>query len=223
MPVLRKYFDTLNFLSLIANKSHSIKKYLLLFFYILPNAVFCCDCPPLEALSKKAADKYDVIFYGKVDSIIPCSTQGIGTAYFTISNLYKGSVERHVSVDYDCTSACMMSFAKNEEWIIYGIFQRFDLITVDLCSHSRKRITNGTADFYEAASQRTFEDENKFLEAELHIQSYASHNELNDQQKEFRPHNDQPTDLGKLWLLLISLATMVIIFFVSRKFFKNGK
>jgi hypothetical protein len=117
----------------------------------------------------------------------------------------------------------MMSFAKNDEWIIYAIYQRFDLITVELCSNTRKKISDGTADFYEAASQRTFDEENKFLQQTLGIQSYAAHNELNDQQKELKPHNDQPTDLGKLWLLLISLGVMIIVFIVSKKFFKNGK
>jgi len=200
-----------------------MKKYLFLFFCFLSNFSFSCDCPPLEALSKKSMEKYDVIFYGKVDSIIPCSTQGIGTAYFTIRSLYKGACVQHVSVDYDCTTACMMSFAKNDEWLIYGIYQRFDLITVALCGHSRKKISDGTVDFYESASQRTFDDENTYLKTELGIQPFGEHNALNEQQKELKPHNDQPTELGKLWLLLISLGTMAVIYFVFKKFFKNDK
>jgi|SRR6218665_2269401 len=200
-----------------------MKKCLFLFFILLSNFVFSCDCPPLEVITKKGTEKYDVIFYGKVDSIIPCNTQGIGTAYFTIGSLYKGAAEQHVSVDYDCTSACMMSFAKNEEWLIYGIYQRFDLITVELCGHSRKKITDGTTDFYAVAAQRTFDEENKFLQDALGIQPYGKHNDLNDQQKELKPHNDQPSDLGKLWLLLISLAAMGIVYIVSKKFFKNDK
>jgi len=181
-----------------------------------------CECPPIEPASKKTCESYDVIFYGKVDSIRPCSTQGLGTAYFSIISLYKGSAEQHVSVDYDCTSACMMSFAKGEEWIIYSVYQHFDLLTVSLCSHSRKKITDGTADFYEAASQRSFSGENTFLETTLGIQPYASHNALNDQQKELQPHNEQPDALHKLWLLLISLGVMAVVFIISKKFFKNG-
>jgi len=184
---------------------------------------FACECPPIEPASKKICEQYDVIFYGKVDSIIPCGTEGIGTAYFSIISLYKGSAEQHVSVDYDCTSSCMMSFAKGEEWIIYSVYQHFDLLTVSLCSHSRKKITDGSADFYEAASQRTFSAETSFLETTLGIQPYASHNALNDKQKEMQPHNEQPSALNKLWLLLISLAVMAIIFIGSKKYFKNGK
>jgi hypothetical protein len=164
-----------------------------------------------------------VIFYGKVDSIIPCHNSGIGTAYFTIINLYKGSAEQKVAVDYDCTSACMMSLSKNDEWIIYSTYQRFDLLTVSICSHSRKKISDGSADFYQVSSGRSFEEENNFLKKTLGVLPFASHNELNDQQKEMQPHNDQPTAINKLWLLIISLAATVIIYFVSKKFFRNGK
>lgn len=200
-----------------------MKKIISLFFILIAFYANACECPSVEPISKKSAELYDVIFYGKVDSIIPCSTKGIGTAYFTISNLYKGAAEQHVSVDYDCTSACMMSFSKNDEWIIYAIYQRFNLMTVDICSHSRKKISDSSQDFYQVSSHRTFEEENDFLKATLGIQSYSSHNELNNQQKDLKPHNDQPSSIDKLWLLLISCAAMIIIFIVSKKYFKNGK
>jgi hypothetical protein len=200
-----------------------MKKLILLFFLLAAFFSNACECPPVEPISKKSAEVYDVIFYGKVDSIIPCGTTGIGTAYFTIINLYKGAAEQHVSVDYDCTSACMMSFSKNDEWIVYAIYQRFNLMTVDICSHSRKRITDSSQDFYQIASHRSFEEENNFLKTTLGIQSYSSHNELNNQQKDLKPHNDQPSAIDKLWLLLISCAAMIIIYIVSKKYFKNGK
>jgi hypothetical protein len=196
----------------------------LLFLFLI---AFCfshaCECPPLSAVSKELCKEYDVIFYGKVDSVKPCSTDGIGTAYFTVISLYKGSALQHISVDYDCSSSCMMSFFKNDEWIIYAMYQHFDLLTVDICGHSRKKITDGTIDYYEAASQRSFSEENSFLEKNLGLQPFASHNKLNDQQKEMQPHNEQPSAMNKLWLLLISLAVMAIIYFISRKYFKNGK
>lgn len=193
----------------------------LLFFFSL--RAFGCDCPPIEPVSKELTEDYDVIFYGKVDSIIPCNTKGIGTAYFTVISLYKGSARQHIAVDYDCSSSCMMSFLKGEEWIIYSMYQHFDLLTVNLCSHSRKKITDDSMDFYQAASQRSFEEENIYLEKNLGLQQFASHNKLNDQQKEMQPHNEQPSALNKLWLLLISMVVMAVIYLVSKKYFKNGK
>jgi hypothetical protein len=198
-----------------------MKQIITLLFLLITALSDACECPPVEPVSKKLAEQYDVIFYGKVDSIVPCSTNGLGTAYFTIISLYKGSAQQHVSIDYDCTSACLMSFAKDEEWIIYSVYQHFDLLTVSLCSHSRKKITDGSVDFYQASSQRAFTEENAFLEKTFGLQPYASHNALNDQQKEMQPHNEQPSALNKLWLLLISLAVMGIIYIITKKYFKN--
>jgi hypothetical protein len=200
-----------------------MKKIFLFLFLLLSVRSYSCECPPIEPVSKKTAEKYDVIFYGKVDSVVPCSQNGIGTVYFTVNSLYKGAAEQHISIDYDCTSACMMSFLKNEEWIIYSVYQHFDLLTVDLCSHSRKKISDGTMDFYEVAAHRSFEEERSFLESTFGIQPYSSHNVLNDQQKELQPHNEQPSALNKLWLLLISLSVMGIIYLISKKYFKDGK
>ena len=199
-----------------------MKKIILLFFLFITGRMLACDCPPLEPISEALCKKYDLIFDAKIDSVAPCGTDGDGIAYFTIISLYKGSAEQHIAVSYDCRSACMMSFAAGEEWIIYAIYSRFNKAQVDLCSHSRKRITGGTADYYEAASQRSFGQENDWLKSSLGIQPYAQHNALNDQEKSMAPHNDQPSAMGKIWLLLVSLAAMLIVYVVSKKYFKNG-
>jgi hypothetical protein len=200
-----------------------MKRILFLVLNIISLISLSCECPPLEAVTKKSIDEYDVVFYGKVDSVVPCKTDGIGTVYFTVISLYKGSAQQHVSIDYDCVSSCMMSFSKNDEWIIYSMFQHFDLLTVNICGHSRKKITDGSMDYYQVASQRSFEEENSFLENTFGTHAFASHNQLNDAQKEMQPHNEQPGALNKLWLLLISLGVMVLIYFVTKKFFKNDK
>jgi hypothetical protein len=194
--------------------------FFLFFVFTVCNA---CECPPINPVSKELTDKYDVIFYGTVDSIIPCGNSGIGTAWFTIKNLYKGSLEKRISIDYDCTSACMMSFFKNEEWIIYASYQRVDLLTVDLCSHSRKKSDAGAADFYQVSSGRSFEEENGFLKNSLGLKSLIAHNDSNKKQNELQPRNEQPTAVNKLWLLIISVSTMLVVYFFSKKKFKNDR
>lgn len=200
-----------------------MKKLIFLFLISLSGIAYACDCRPLEPISKELCKKYDLIFDAKVDSVAPCDTKGDGIVYFTITSLYKGSTEQHIAVSYDCKSDCMMTFAKGEEWIIYALYSRFNKAEVNICSHSRKKITDGTADYYAAASQRSFEQENEFLKTTLGIQLYAQHNDLNDQQKELAPHNEQPSAMGKIWLLGISLAAMLIVYFVSKKYSKDGK
>lgn len=198
-----------------------MRKLLFLVFVLFAKHLDACDCPPLTPISKELSAEYDVIFQGKVDSIVPCSTQGIGTAYFTIQQLYKGAAEQHVAVDFDCTSACMMSFQKGEEWLIYGIYLRFDLITVNLCSHSRKKVTDGTIDFYEASAGRTYDAETEFLKTTFGEQPFKKHETINDQQQNMGPVNEKPSGINTILLLIASFAAMGIVYLVSKKCFKN--
>ena len=200
-----------------------MKKILFLFLFFISKTGFSCECSSLQPISKDLCKPYDVIFYGKVDSISSNKVGGTGTAYFAVKNLFKGAVEEHIAVDYDRASDCLMSFEKNEEWIIYGIYQRFDLVTVDICSHSRKKANPGTADMYQAQSGKSFEEENEFLKTELGVHSFAIHNNLNDQETAMGPRNEQPSAMNKLWLLLVSLGAMIVVFIVSKKYKKNDK
>ena len=128
-----------------------------------------------------------------------------------------------MKVDYDCTSECLMSFAKGDEWIIYGTFSRFNQVLVNICSHTRKKINEASQDFYAVQSGKSFDQEEALLLSSLGIQPFAAHNELNDQQTEMRPHNDQPASLTKLLLLCASLVVMVIIYIGSKRIKKDGK
>ncbi|MGQ0829074.1 MAG: hypothetical protein ACT4ON_11855 [Bacteroidota bacterium] len=176
-----------------------------------------CQCPTLFLISKDLCEKYEVIFYGKVDSVSPCGTNGISTAHFTIKELYKGIVEQHVQIDFDCSSSCMMSFSKGDEWIIYSIFQRFDLLTVNICGHSRKFFPGAAQDVYQIASDRSFEQEKQYLTKILGIQSFIKKNELNEQQNDLAHQNKQPSGIHKLLLLLASVLAMGIVYYVTRK------
>lgn len=176
-----------------------------------------CECPPLKPISTELCRNYNVIFYGTVDSISACGKDGISTVFFSIIELYKGAVSKNVKIDFDCASPCLMSFEKGEEWLIYSSYPAFDKLTVNLCEHSRKYIADASKDFYTITSQRSFMDEKQFLFKELGIQSFVVKNDLNDQQKMLKPHNEQPSGLNKLFLLLISVAVMGVVFFVAKR------
>lgn len=192
-------------------------QFLSLLFLISSSYLFSCECPALQPISKVLCKNYNVIFYGKVDSVSACDSKGMSIAYFTIKELYKGTVSQNIKVNFDCASECLMSFTKGEQWIVYGTYPKFDMLTVKLCEHSRKYFDNEKDDFYFPASNRTFEEEKQFLKNELGIQPFIVQNDLNEQQKIFKPHNDQPSDWTKLWLLLTSLGTMAIILYFTRK------
>ncbi len=199
-----------------------MKKNLLLFLLLFSKLSFSCQCPPLQPISKKICTDYNVIFFGKVDSVSVCGKDGISTAYFTINELYKGAVEQHVKIDFDCASDCMMNFSKGDEWLIYSTYQRFDLMAVNICEYSRKLFSDATQDIYQIASHRTFEQEKQFLKYTFGVQSFTKNNDRNKKQNNLRPHNDQPSAMNKLWLLFVSFTVMGIVYYIAKKK-KNDK
>ena len=180
-------------------------------------AAAACECAPVVPVSKELAKGYDIVFFGKVDSISPCATNGISNAYFTIKELYKGNTPQQINVHFDCMSSCMMSFSKNEEWLIYASYQRFDVVSVKLCSHSRKRFSAEAQDFYLAEAKRSFDQEKEFLKTELGIQPFADTETWNTQQQELKPRNEQPSNNNKMYLLGVSFVVMILIYIITRK------
>jgi hypothetical protein len=191
------------------------KKFLLLLLFS-SKVILACECPVLKPISKELYIDYDVIFYGKVDSVSICK-QGISIAYFTIQELYKGTVEKEVKVNFDCVSECLMSFEKGEEWLMYTKYKRFDLLTVHICDHSRKQFADLDQDIYQLTAKRTFEEEKEFLRSNLGIISPIRRNDLNQQQNELGPSNTQPGAWTKLVLLLVSLSVMLGVYYVTKK------
>jgi len=178
---------------------------LCILFILFSASSFSCDCPlDLPPVSLETVKNYDVIFYGKVDSVSPCTTKGLAIAYFTISELYKGQISQHQAINFDCSSECMMSFAKGEKWLIFSHFQRFDELLVNFCEHSKN------------ASQWSLEKDKAILNEILGIQEFVEKNVINDQQEDLRGRNKQPSSMNKVWLLVISFLVMAIVYFVTR-------
>ncbi|MGZ4035496.1 MAG: hypothetical protein ACXVPU_04830 [Bacteroidia bacterium] len=188
-----------------------------IFLLFISGSVFSCECKTLQPISKELCKNYNVIFYGKVDSVGVCRPDGIATAYFTIIELYKGPVAQHVKVDFDCSSACMMSFSKDDEWLMYTTFQKFNLITANICDHNRKLFKDETEDIYQLAAHRTFGEERSFLKSNLGVQEFVKYNDLNKIHEEMGPRNEQPTGWNKILLLLISFSVMGAVYYFTRK------
>jgi hypothetical protein len=196
-----------------------LKKHFILFLLFLFSSsfpLFSCECPPLSPVNKEALLPYNVIFYGQVDSVSPCDTKGIAGAWFTIQELYKGDVPQHIKVDFECSSACMMSFAKGDQWLIFGKFVRFGVLKAEFCEHSRKLFKDASQDIYVSASQGSFSDERELLKTLLGLQEVNSPGGKNTGPG-LAPHNDQPSPMNKLWLLLVSFAVMLIVYIVSKR------
>ncbi len=199
-----------------------MKKTILILFLIFSKIVFGCDCPPLSPISAAELEKYDIVFWGRVESVEACDGEK-SKVHFFVTELYKGVAERHIEVIFDCSSSCSMSFEKNEEWLLYSKYAKFNQLIVSFCSHSRKYIKEVEKDYYTIASGKTFEEEKKYLQTELGIQNLVQRNNMIDQQNEFKHQNQLPSGMNVLLLLGVSLIVMVVIYFVTKKYFKNGK
>src|SRR4051812_34424948 len=103
-----------------------MRKHLFIFLLFSSSLLSACECPPLSPVTKELCDHYDVIFFGRIDSVALCDTKGNAVAFFTIVELYKGNSEKRIKINFDCSSECLMSFAKNEEWLIYANYRKFD-------------------------------------------------------------------------------------------------
>ncbi len=199
-----------------------MKKTIVVLFTLFAQIVFACDCPPLNSISVKESETYDVIFFGTIDSVDACDEE-TALVYFTIQELYKGVAEQYVSVRFDCSSSCSMSFEKNEKWIVYAKYVKFNELVVVFCSHTRKYIADKEKDYYTTTSLKTFDEEQKYLQSELGIQIIVKRNVLNEQQKEMKHQNQLPSGTNTLLLLAVSLLAMLVIYFITKKYFKNGK
>jgi hypothetical protein len=194
-----------------------MKKYLLFILMLQSAWLMACECNSPGPISKELTGRYDIIFVGKVDSVSAFPTDGISNVYFTIDELYKGHTAKQVSINFDGVTSCMMSFAKNEIWIIYANYQHFDVISVNICSHSRKKVNATEQDFFAPAAKRTFDEEHEFVKATLGVQPFAGKETWNKEQEDLKPRNEQPTAMNKMMLLFISFAVMILIYILTRK------
>jgi len=194
-----------------------MRYFFILFFFLQSFISVSCKCSPLEPISKELSKSYNVIFWGTVDSVNVCGKDGISTAYFTITELYKGKAQKNMKVDFDCATSCLMSFTKGEEWLIYSSYQKFDLLTVNICEHNRKMFSDISQDYYIQDAKRTFEEEKQFLRTTFGIQAFSEKNSINEMQKQLKPHNDLPSGINKVLLLVISLLTMGVVFYFARR------
>ncbi len=194
-----------------------MRTFLASFFIFFSTFCFACECGTLAPLTKEKCKDYDVIFFGTVDSIGECNDKWSAVAYFTISDLYKGKVQKQVEINFDCNTECLMSLAANDEWIIYAKYIKFDFLQISICEHSRKKFNDDSQDFYLIDSKRTFVEELNFLKINLGLQTFVEPTIVNSVVTDTARHNTQPSSWGKVILLLVSVFVMVIVYFVTRK------
>jgi hypothetical protein len=196
-----------------------MKKLLFLFLSLfINNFAIACKCPEIQPITKAFCNNYDIIFYGQIDSITKSKDSNLNVAHFKVITLFKGKLTSNVKINYDAVSSCMMSLAPQEHWLIYAYYEKYDFLTISICQHSRKRFSEESLDYFQINAKRTFDEEKRFLIDSLGVQSFIEDNNRQEiQQNQISQRNIQPKPMNKLFLLLISLASMGIIFYLIRK------
>jgi hypothetical protein len=178
---------------------------------VIGQFAFACDCPPLKPIAVEQLESYHVIFKGTVTAL------GSGFALFTVQQVYKGKLTQQVKVLIDDTSSCRITFAKDDQWLIYANFIRYGNLQVDFCSRSRKYFADSTKDYYQSASLLTYESEVDFLKQKLGTQPLEKGNP--DSAAMQQHELIQPSMTNKFWLLIGSLFFFTLIIFTLKKFF----
>lgn len=170
-----------------------------------------CDCP-LSTLSMAECDKYEIIFKGKVKEVKPCGGK-FGEALFEVQELYKGNATREFTVLFECGGECALGFNAGEEWIIYSKYKQINNALMDWCSRSRKYFRFAKEDFYTSTYGNDYEDELAFLRDKLKL-----HRLLQDENKDNNNRNKLPGLSDTIYLLLGSIAVVVIFLVLVRRF-----
>jgi hypothetical protein len=185
--------------------------FLISIFFLQVQAALACKCAEHKPFTKEQCQIYDVIFTGTLDSVSSCK-DGFATAYFRIESLYKGKSEKLISVRYDCESDCQLSLSKDEKWLIYSQYYKYNKLQMEFCGRSRKWM-QGADDFYAALNHMSWEEENAFLQKELGKQPLIQKEEPGLKERTLI----QPSAYWKLGLVLISVPVLLLIFYFVKK------
>lgn len=172
-----------------------------------------CQCP-LTTLGLAECDKYEIIFKGKVLSVVPCNNK-FGEAVFEIQELYKGNSAPTFKVLFECGGECATGFRVGEEWVIYSRYKQIDNALMDWCSRSRKSFSSGEEDFYAVTYGNDYFDEVKFLREKLGL-----HRFLKEKDVQTGNRNMIPKQWQTAILFVCSLLGIILFYWLFNRFFK---
>ena len=195
-----------------------MKHILFIFGFIFSCSIAsACICDPLDKATKEKADQYDVIFTGKIDSVGAC-VGSRSIVYFTIDQLFRGESPKNIRVNIDCVTSCRMRMTAGEVWIVYSNYEQFGDLRATSCGRSRKYSPALSDDEGLARTGTTYGEELKFLQDVYGAQPLqASERETVD---ELKRELIKPKGMQVIWLLLASLAGMLVIWYVVKKVLK---
>lgn len=217
---MRNFLANKNRIETSRNSTHfaflvlpSARKIFFLIFGLLFLKTQACQCP-LTQLSLDECAKYEIIFKGKIVSVLDCDLK-FGEALFEIDELYKGNAGKQFKVLFECNVECAQKFTVGDEWIIYSRYKQIDNAKMDWCSRSRKFFKIDKEDFYTYTYGNDYYDEVKFLQDKLGV-----HRVLAEKKSVGDHRNIKPNGMQMLLVLLSSLAAIILFYYLFNRFFR---
>lgn len=200
--------DTFSFSHFISNRV-----FFVFVFGLFISKVQACQCP-LTQLGLEECNKYEIIFKGKILSVVNCDLK-FGEAVFDIEELYKGNATKQFKILFECNEECFQKFTVGDEWIIYSRYKQIDNAKMDWCSRSRKFFKIDKEDFYTYTYGNDYYDEVKFLQEKLGVHRVLAEKKSMEDNRNIKPNGTQ-----MLVILLCSLTAIILFYYLFNKFFR---
>lgn len=138
-------------------------------------------------------------------------------AHFTVTQLFKGSCPKDVTVYFDQKSGCSLKVAGGEDWLVYANFKQVQKPFVEYCTRSRKNVvnTNKNVEVQYIKSDLTIDQECDRLQQQLGTHQFAAQSE-----KDNRHANVIPDFWQRVMLILASIAGFIVIYLLVNRFLR---
>ena len=186
--------------------------FLTILIILISKLSFACQCP-VTALNDAEINKYDIIFKGKISSVI--LKKESSEAIFTVDELYRGNLSQNFKVYFDDTDPCKLELRAGDEWIIYTNYKQIDNARLDFCSRSRKFIKNIKEDFFAVTTGVSYDEEMRFLQTKLGL-----HKLLKDNPNRVENRNQIPNKNQFIIILICSLLGIIAFYWLIKKLLK---
>lgn len=201
------------------NMSFNFLRFFFISAFLILNAEFLiaqgsCTCDEKKlAFSESYITAHQLIFRGKTVSVEKGTD--FAKANFIITQLFKGSSPKEVTVYFDKKSECNLKINAGEDWIIYANYKQVQKPFVEYCSRSRKNVinTNKNVEVQYIKSDLSVDAESEQLQAQLGQQKFSAQAGADNRHSNIIPGFGQ-----RIVLILCSIAGFVLIYFLLNRF-----
>lgn len=176
-----------------------------------------CDCDQNKiAFTQAYIESHQLIFRGK--TVSTGKGEDYAKAVFSVSQLFKGSAPKEITVYFDMKSECSLKMNVGEDWLIYANHKQLQKPYVEYCSRSRKNVVNTSknVDLLYIKSDMSVDAESEQLQEKLGLQRFAAQAASDN-----RHSNIIPGFWQRVALIVASIVGFLLIYLALSRFLKK--